>query len=627
MSLRTLPLLFALLASAAVQAQQASDLADLSLEELGNLRVTSASLRPERYSDVAASIFVVTNEDIRRSGATSLPEALRLAPNLEVSRVSGTTYAVTARGFQNVITNKLLVLLDGRTLYTSVLSGVLWDAQDVMLEDIDRIEVISGPGGALFGANAFVGVINIISKDARATQGALAVIGAGRINRDFSARFGAPLGDHGAWRIYAMHNDRDSLRPAASGTPDQMDKNTAGFRADFALGPNKIRVQGDAYHAGVIGNNGPAIALKGGNVLAAWSRELGEESRFQLRGYYDYADRNDPAGFIDRLGTLDLEGQYDIRPFSGHRVSLGAGYRRAVDRSDPTPVLRFLPENRTLTWYSAFAQDDIALTETVDLTVGARAQSNDYGRDPVLPDVRLSWKPSARHLAWIAATRVARIPGRIDRDFFYPGNGPPFLIRGGRNFQSEEGKVYEIGYRATPSTRMTLSVTAFHQDLDKLRGGTLAPSGGGFVISNEAEGHTDGLESWALLQLSDRLRLMAGWLEINQQLRPRAGSIDQASPAALGNDPRHTAKLRASYRVSSAVDVDLNWRYVSKLSYLTTVPAYSATDVRVAWNVSRHLDLSLVGTDLFNRRHVEFDEHGLPASIPRGAYAQVRWQF
>src|SRR3954471_6827246 len=182
--------------SFAAHAQQA-DLADLSLEELGNLRVTSASLRPERYSDVAASIFVITKEDIRRSGAPSLPEALRLAPNLEVSRVSGTTYAISARGFQNVITNKLLVLLDGRTLYTSVLSGVLWDAQDVMLEDIDRIEVISGPGGALFGANAFVGVINIISKDARATQGAVAVAGVGRNSSDFSARFGAPLGDHG----------------------------------------------------------------------------------------------------------------------------------------------------------------------------------------------------------------------------------------------------------------------------------------------------------------------------------------------------------------------------------------------------------------------------------------------
>jgi iron complex outermembrane receptor protein len=174
---------------------------------------------------------------------------------------------------------------------------------------------------------------------------------------------------------------------------------------------------------------------------------------------------------------------------------------------------------------------------------------------------------------------------------------------------------------------MTYSVVAFYQSLDKLRGGTLAPSGGGFVISNEAEGHTSGIESWALLQLTDRLRLMAGWLEIDQQLRPREGSIDQAAPAALGNDPRHTVKLRASYRVSDRVDLDVNWRYVSKLSYLETVPAYSATDVRVAWNVNRNVELSVIGTDLFASGHVEFDEHGLPARIPRGAYAQLRWQF
>src|SRR3954469_5891476 len=243
MNFRCLPPLVLLLASAGAQAQQATDLADLSLEELGNLRVTSATLRPERFSDVAASIYVITNDEIRRAGATSLPEALRLAPNLEVSRVSGTTWAITARGFQNVITNKLLVLLDGRALYTSSLSGVLWDAQDVMLEDIDRIEVISGPGGALFGANAFTGVINIISKDARATQGAVAVAGAGRINRDFSARYGAPLGDHGAWRVYAMHTDRDNLRPAESAVADLLDKNTIGFRADYAVGRDKLRIQ------------------------------------------------------------------------------------------------------------------------------------------------------------------------------------------------------------------------------------------------------------------------------------------------------------------------------------------------------------------------------------------------
>jgi iron complex outermembrane receptor protein len=619
-------LAFAAAATGAL-AQQA-EIADLSLEELGNLRVTSAALRPERYADVPASIYVITHDEIRRSGATSLPEALQLAPNLEVSRVSATAFAVTARGFQNVITNKLLVLLDGRTLYTSVLSGVLWDAQDVMLEDVDRIEVVSGPGAALFGANAFVGVVNIITRDAHATQGTAVVAGGGRLSRDFAGRFGAALGPVGAWRAYATHIERSNLRPEASHVADDMEKNTAGFRADIGQGRDRLQVQGDAYDARIRGNGAPEVRLKGGNLLAAWSRDLGGESRFSLRTYYDYADRRDPATFIDRVGTFDVEGQFDLRPLERHRVSVGAGYRRANDNSDPTPVVRFIPAHRTLEWVSAFAQDEVALARNLSFTAGVRAQSNNYGRDPVLPDLRLAWKPAGEHLAWIAASRVARIPGRIDRDFFYPGSGPPFIIQGGGNFQSEEGQVYEVGYRAMPSPRLAFSVALFHQRLDKLRGGSLAPSGGGVVISNEAEGRTNGLEAWALVQATGRWRVMAGWLEIDQRLRPRPGSTDLSAPAALGNDPRHTLKLRSSYRVSDTIDFDVNWRYVSKLSYLQTVPAYDTTDVRIAWSATRALEVAVSGSDVFHRTgHVEFDEHGFPSRIPRSAYVQLRYAF
>jgi len=409
---------------------------------------------------------------------------------------------------------------------------------------------------------------------------------------------------------------------------DQMSKNGAGFRADFGWGRDHLQVQGDVYDAKVTGNGAEQIRLKGGNVLAAWSRDLGNESRLSLRTYYDYADRHDPATFIDRLGTFDVEGQFDLRPFDRHKVSVGAGYRRANDDTDPTAVVKFIPESRNLTWLSAFAQDEMALTSQVSLTVGARAQSNNFGRNPILPDLRLAWKPGGQQIAWLAASRVARIPGRVDHDFFYPGSGPPFIIQGGGNFQSEVGNVYEVGYRAMPSPRMALSVAVFHQDLDKLRGGSLAPSGGGVVISNEAEGRTNGLEAWALVQATDRWRLMAGWLEIDQRLRPRPGSLDAAAPASLGNDPRHSVKLRSSYRLSDAVDFDLDWRYVSKLSYLQTVPAYNATDLRIAWSPSRHVELSLSGSDVFHRDgHVEFDEHGFPARIPRAAYVQLRWTF
>ena len=234
------PLLFLLPAvgSAQMLLAQAPALADLSLEELGNLRVTTAALRPERYSDTPASIYVITNEEIRHSGVTSLPEALRLAPNLEVAQVSATSYAISARGFQNVITNKLLVLLDGRTLYTTVLSGVLWDAQDVLLDDVDRIEVISGPGAALYGANAFGGVINIITKSSKATEGALVSLGGSNIERNVNARAGGKLGTTGSYRLYGMHIERDSLRPPQGHVADDMDKNQVGFRSEFGTAEN-----------------------------------------------------------------------------------------------------------------------------------------------------------------------------------------------------------------------------------------------------------------------------------------------------------------------------------------------------------------------------------------------------
>ena len=602
-----------------------SDLADLSLEELSNLRVTTATLRPERYSDAPASLYVITGDDIRRSGATSLPEALRLAPNLEVARVSGTTWAITARGFLNVITNKLLVLVDGRTLYTTVLSGVLWDAQDVMLEDIDRIEVISGPGGALFGANAFAGVVNIITKDARAATGEVAVAGGGRLSRDVAARAGMALGDSGALRVYAMHNDRDNLRPEASHVADAMSKTTLGFRADFAHASDHVQLQGDAYDATVTGNGAPDLRLKGGNVLAAWSRDLGGDSRLGLRTYYDYADRRDPVVFIDRVGTFDIEGQYDLRPWNGHRASLGVGYRHASDRTEPTANVSFIPADRSLIWRSAFVQDEIQLPRNVSLTLGARAQWGVYGVSEFLPDLRLAWAPSPTQLAWIGASKVARTPGRVDRDFFFPGK-PPFLITGGPDFQPERGQVYEAGYRASPNPRITFSLVAFHEELDRLRGGTLTSSGS-FQVSNEIEGRSAGLEAWALFQATPRWRLTAGWLELNQDLHARPGSTDFGGPGQLGNDPRHTAKLRSSWRASDSIDVDVDWRWVSALAYLSTVPGYTATDARIAWRVTPAIELSVIGSNLFHASHVEFDEHGLPAQIPRAFYGQVRIAF
>ena len=624
---RTLPpILFLIPAvgSAQMMLAQSANLADLSLEELGNLRVTTAALRPERYSDTPASIYVITNEEIRRSGATNLPEALRLAPNLEVAQVSATSYAITARGFQNVITNKLLVLLDGRTLYTTVLSGVLWDAQDVMLDDVDRVEVISGPGAALYGANAFVGVINIITKSSKATEGALVTAGGSDIERNVNARFGGKFGTTGSYRLYGMHIERDSLRPGQGHVADDLTKDQVGFRTDFGGADSGFTVQGDAYNARITGNDAAEVRLNGANLLARWTATLAGGSRVTTQGYFDHTYRDDPATFKDRVDTYDIQVQDDLPTLGMHHVSFGAGYRYALDDTTPTPITRFIPEDRRLHWASAVAQDQIALRDDLSFTVGAKVQTDVYVPPVFLPDLRIAWKPVEDHLVWASASRVARTPGRVDRDFFFPGNAP-FIIQGGPGFKSETGNAFDIGYRAQPRSWLTLSLTAFYTQLDDLRGGLPAP--GGVFIGNTVEGKTTGLEAWALWQVTERWRLMAGLLELHQDLRDKNGDGQLGAVAGLGNDPRHTVKARSSYRFGDNVDFDVDWRYVSSLSYLTTVPSYSATDLRIAWHVNPRLELSLRGTNVFDSGHVEFDEHGFPAVIPRTTYAQVRWSY
>lgn len=600
-----------------------ADIANLSLEELGNLRVTSVTLRPERYSDAPASVFVITAEDIRRSGATSLPEALRLAPNLEVARVSATTYAVSARGFQNVINNKMLVLIDGRTLYTSVLSGVLWDAQDVMLDDVERIEVISGPGAALFGADAFSGVINVITRSARDTQGGVAIAGGGRLGNDASLRYGGQRGST-AYRGYLMHIERDNLRPQASHVADAMTKDQAGFRLDAGSAARGFMLSGDAYNANVTGNGAARVHLSGENLLGRWTDDLASGGHLQVRAYYDGSERIDPSAFIDRLHLFDAEAQHDLAPVGAHKIAWGLGYRYALDNTTPSAVVRFIPEDQRLHWASAFAQDEVAFPRHVTLTAGAKVQTSVFTHPELMPDLRLDWKPMYNQIAWVGASRALRTPGRVDRDLFFPAHAP-FVIRGGPDFVSEQGDMFEVGYRAEPSRRFTFSIVAFHDKLDDLRGGVPAPGGGAF-IGNAVDGTSSGCEAWAILQATPRWRVMAGLLELRQALESKSGSGNVNGPAALGNDPRHTVKLRSSWQVNDAIDLDLRWRYVSALAYLKTVPGYDAIDARLGWRATRDLELSVLGSNL-NGGHVGFDEHGFPATIPRAAYVQARLTF
>jgi iron complex outermembrane receptor protein len=603
------------------QTRDAGDLADLSLEELANLEVTSVSRRAERLSDAAASLFVITGDDIRRSGVTSLPEALRLAPNLEVARINGSQYAISARGFNNSIGNKLLVLIDGRTVYTPLFSGVFWDAQDTLLEDIERIEVISGPGATLWGANAVNGIINVITRSAADTRGTLAEGGIGNRERGIAARHGIALAG-GALRFYGKAFERkNTVRADGTSVRDEWQNQQAGFRGDWGTAAGGFTLQGDVYRGSIEQAGGGDTDISGGNLLARMTRQLAGSDRLQVQLYLDNAQRDIPRSFGERLNTVDAEAQHSFQALAGHFVTWGGGHRRAYDNLSNSPGLAFLPASTTLKWTNVFAQDEWHLREQLRLTVGAKLEHNVYTGTEFLPSARLAWKPDARQLVWTALSRAVRAPSRLDRDLFVPGQAP-FLIAGGPDFRSEIAKVFELGYRAQPSARLSYSVTGFYSAYDHLR--SVEPAGGGvLVLGNKMEGRTKGLESWGTFQATSRWRLSAGALFLDQDLHFKPGSGD-TNVAAAGNDPKHQFTLRSSLDLSGQSHLDLMARYVGELPN-PRVPAYSAVDARYALHVRRDLELSVTGQNLFDRRHPEFGSPATRSEIERGVFVRVKW--
>lgn len=613
--------------AANAQSGTPSDLADLSLEELANLEITSVSRRAERLSDAPASVFVITGEDIRRSGVTSLPEALRLAPNLQVARVDSRQYAISARGFNNTIANKLLVLIDGRTVYTPLFSGVFWDAQDTLLEDVDRIEVISGPGATLWGANAVNGVINVITRRAADTQGTLLVAGGGNLERGLAARQGGKLGADGAFRVYGKISDRDhTSRANGTSVPDSWDSGQAGFRADWGTAAGAFTLQGDAYR-GTIDQAAPGdIRISGANLLARWARQLAGGDRVQVQAYFDNTEREIPGTFAERLNIFDVEFQHALRVGSQHSVIWGGGHRRADDHVSNTAAVAFLPGDRDLRWTNLFLQDEVALRgDQLRLTLGAKAQSNPYTGTEFLPSARIAWKPDASRLVWSALSRAVRAPARLDRELFVPGQPPFLLLAGGPDFRSEISRVLELGYRAQPSRRASYSVTVFHSVHDRLRSVEPGPAGAP-VIGNEMEGKTTGVEAWGSLQAAERWRLSAGVLVLDQNLRLKPGSGDTTGTAAAGNDPRHQWNLRSSLDLPGRQEFDVMLRHVGPLPS-PSVPGYTALDARYAWQFERGLELALIAQNLFDRSHPEFGLAATRSEIERGVFLKLRWSL
>lgn len=629
MKKRPLSLTFGVLAglacgAASAQVVAGNSLADLSLEQLSNIEVTSVSGRAESLQDAAASIFVITNEDIRRSAAVTLPDALRLAPNLQVAQSSAGGYAISARGFNNEIANKLLVLIDGRTVYSPLFSGVFWDSNDVMLEDVERIEVISGPGGTLWGANAVNGIINIISRSAADTQGALASVTRSSSGGREAARWGGKLGDEGHARIYALLNDRASTRIAdGTGRGDGTTRRQVGARADWKWDRGSLTLQGDMYAAGEQPASNLASEISGGNLLARWTSKLADGSPYKLQGYFDSASRNDGLVFHNKAQSTDLQFTHEPLVPAGHALLWGAGYRRGHDNNDPSALVLFVPNERQLSWAHVFAQDQVRLSERWRLTVGAKAERNSYTGVEFLPNARLSYEHSPTNTTWASLSRVVRAPARLDRDFFFPG-GPPFVIAGGPDFHSEVANVAEIGHRGQAGRDATYSVTLFRQAYKGLRAGV--PGSDPAIISNQIDGHSTGLEAWAQYQAAESWRLSAGLFAMRKSLGFASGYTDATSVPNLGNDPHHQWSLRSSWDIGPRNQLDVIVRHVGQLPS-PVVPAYTAVDMHWDWKVTPAFSVGLLGQNLFDRRHVEFNAAGVASQIERRVFVRLAWQL
>lgn len=599
------------------------DLADLTLEQLSNIVVSSVSRRQEPLASAAASIYVINADDIRRSGATTLPEALRLAPNLQVARADANQYAISARGFNNVLANRLLVLIDGRIVYSPLFSGVFWEAQDVMLEDVERIEVISGPGSTLWGANAVNGVINIITHAASATQGALFAAGAGNRERGSAVRYGGAIGS-GHFRIYGKHFDRDHTQRANRTTVlDGSARSQAGFRADWKLNGRDLTVQGDIYQSDIDQVAGGSRDIGGANVLARWSEERSDGTTLRAQAYYDRVEREQPGSIRDALDIFDVEFQHGIVPAAGHRLLWGAGYRYADDRLENLgPRLAFRPANRELAWYNVFGQHEWRLRSDLALTLGLKAEHNDYTGLEWLPSARLAWELAPDRLIWSALSRTVRAPSRIDRELFLPAN-PPFAVAGGPDFQAEVSDVLEIGYRAQPGPTLSYSVTGFYHDHSRLR--SLEPRAGGARLENRISGSTRGVEAWGTWRALPRWRLEGGWVELRQRLAPDADSLGTLAAAGHGNDPKRWVKLRSAVDLSSRHELDVMLRYVGALPS-PAVPSYTAVDARLGWRLARSVELSLLLQNLFDRSHPEFGLAANRVEFRRGAFVNLVWR-
>ncbi|SKB37472.1 iron complex outermembrane recepter protein [Rhizorhabdus histidinilytica] len=608
-------------------AQSVEELRDMSIRDLANFDVSSVTKSAEALGGAPGAIYVITHDDIVRSGNITLPGMLRLAPNLQVMRGGNGGLVVTARGLsgnadaQN-FSNKLLVLIDGRSVYTPLYSGVYWDMQDLLPEDIDRIEVISGPGATLWGANAVNGVINIITRPAGATQGFYATAVAGNRTRDAGLRYGGRIGDRINYRLYAKaHRNRDT----SSTADDDSWRVQGGFQVDWTpTDVDRVMVQGDAYGGSRAQLGAPREDITGRDILARWNRD-GATSSLQVQAYYDHSGRETRAGGGRfSVDTFDLDIQHSIAAGSAHHVVWGGGARVSRYDIDGTPSIQFDPGRRTLLLANIFAQDSVKLSPRLTFIAGLKLEQDPYSGPALLPNARLSWRADENLLLWGSASRAIRSPTPFDRDVVEKVDGQTLLI-GPSTFRSEKLSAFEAGGRLITAAA-SFSISGFYNVYDDLRTVEFAPVGI-FPLrwGNGIKGHSYGFDSWADLRLTDWWRLKPGYSLLIQRFRFKPGADRLLGVTQVGNDPKHRVTLRSSMDIGTRINLDADLRYVSALPN-PRVSGYVELGARIGYMLNEQAELSLSGFNLLHKRHYE-----LPATqanaVPRSLFVALKWHL
>ncbi len=660
---RTIVLTCAIAIASPGQTPPPRDLTQFSLEDLMNVQVTSVSKKEQKLAKTGAAIFVITQEEIRRSGATNIPDLLRMVPGVDVARVDHSNWAVSIRGFNNVYANKVLVLIDGRSVYHPAFSGVLWFAQDVPLEDIARIEVIRGPGGTVWGANAMNGVINIITKSAEDTAGGLLTAGGGTdLQGEGLLQYGGKAGASGDYRVFGAYSNQGKSDPADSDQPaDARRLAQGGFRSDWRLTARDLltvegeyrKVDGGETISGVLpqllsaqGTYAQTVGDAGGNILARWTHKFAKGSDISVQAYFDKSDAFANGGH-DFATIGDIDFQHHLSAGSRNDVVWGLGYRADANRFAGNNLVTLHPLERADSLYSAFVQDEITLSRTLSLTVGAKFEHNAYTGYENEPSAQLVWAPNSRNTVWVSAAKAIRQPSAIDTGLeavsalvaLPQGAFGLVTVFGNPGTKVEQLRDFETGYRAQVNRRLSLDVTGFLNFYQNLQ--TSEPQNPFFVLTpgpphlvlplvyeNLAHARSYGAEAFANWNLTDRWKISPGLALLNMSVIRDASSEDPIIEQSAGYSPRRSFQVRSFIDLGHRFEWDQTIGYTGALA-VGNIPGYLRLDVRVGWRLGEFAEFSLVGQNLLQPKHAEFPNSQLIDHMldQRSIFGKITWRF